>query len=207
MIKKHFVAASLFLALVFLSIAVSLYPGGSQANAYSLGYSFGDNYLCSLFGDQGINGVHNPGQIWAFVGMFFLCVGFGAFFYRVADKIPNRKSSLIIRYAGITSFFFGFWAISSYHDIAITIACFFGMLAIFYLFVFVLRSRLRLLKLNAIICLFMLYFNALLYYSSLWLEILPIAQKISFVFLITWVLGLDYKATKEDFTVISKVAN
>ena len=114
---------------------------------------------------------------------------------------------MIIRYGGMASFFFAFGAIGRYHDIAITIACVFGMLAMFYLFVFVLKSRLRLLKINAIICLFFLYLNAFLYYASLWLVALPIAQKISYVFLITWVLGLEYVATKEDFVPPKKAKN
>ncbi|WP_259016660.1 hypothetical protein [Emticicia fluvialis] len=207
MVQKHLVTIFLALALVFLGIAVSLYPGGSQASATSVGYSFADNYLCSLFGDTGINGVANPGQRWAFAGMFCMCVGFGAFFYRVAAKIPHRGASFIIRYGGVASFVFAFGAITQYHDIAVSIACVFGMLAMFYLFVFVLRSRLRLLKLNAFICLFFLYLNAFLYYASIWLVALPIAQKISYVFLITWVLGLEYVATPEDFEPPKKARN
>jgi hypothetical protein len=204
MIQKHLTAICLALALLFFMIAALLYPGGSQANSQSVGYDLGNNYLCNLFDAHGINGANNPGMVWAFVGMFFMCVGLGSFFYRVSSKIQHRSSAMIIRYAGMASMFFAFWVITPYHDLMVTIAVVFAMFAVFYLSVFVFMSRHVFLKILAALCLFTLYFNAFVYYTSLWLEILPIVQKINYLVIISWVLGLEYFTTLEDFPIKTK---
>ena len=204
MIQKHLTVICLALALFFLIIAAFLYPGGSQANSQSVGYSLSDNYLCNLFDATGINGAYNPGMTWAFIGMFFMCLGIGIFFYRVSAKIRHRSSFLIIRYAGMAAMLFTFWVITPYHDTMVTIAVTFAMIAIFYLSVFVFISHLLLLKILTALCLFSLYFTAFLYYSSLWLEILPIVQKINYLIIIIWIIGVEYFTKAEDFPVKTK---
>lgn len=204
MIQKHLIAICLALAFVFLLIATLLYPGGSQASLQTIGYDWANNYLCNLFDAKGLNGITNPGMIWAFAGMFFLCLGLGIFFYRASAKIQHRSSAMIIRYAGMTAMFFAFFVITRYHDIMVTISCIFAMLAIFYLSVFVFTSRLLFFKMLTALCLITLYFSAFLYYSSSWLEILPITQKVNYLLIIIWVLGLEYYTTAEDFPYKAK---
>lgn len=204
MIQKHFVISCLALAFVCLSIAAFLYPGGSQANLQSVGFSLADNYLCNLFGAQAMNGTHNPGRLWAFAGMFLMCVGFGAFFYRVSAKIQHRSSALIIRYSGMASMFFAFLVITPYHDLMVTFMVVSGMLAVFYLSVFVFRMRSWFWGILTAACLLLVYFDTFLYYSSLWLEILPGLQKINYVLIIIWVIGIEYFTTKDDFPATTR---
>ena len=204
MLQKHLTAICLALALLFLAIASFLYPGGSQADSHSTGYDWTNNYLCNLFDAKGMNGAANPGMIWAFIGMFFMCLGCGIFFYRVSTKIRHRSSSMIIRYAGMAAMFFAFWVITPYHNIMVTIAVTFAMIAIFYLSVFVFMSRSVIFKLLTLLCLISLYFTAFLYYSSTWLEILPITQKLNFLIILVWILGLEYFTTSDDFPVKTK---
>ncbi|MBA4849424.1 hypothetical protein [Emticicia sp. BO119] len=204
MFQKHLTAICLALSLIFLAIAAFLYPGGSQANSQSVGYDLANNYLCNLFDTKGINGADNPGMIWAFLGMFFLCLGLGIFFYRISVRIQHRSGAMIIRYAGMSSMFFAFWVITPYHDIMVTISATFAMIATFYLVVFVFMSHRLYLKILAALCLITLYFNAFVYYTSTGLEILPIAQKLNFLLVISWVISLEYFTTREDFRVKTK---
>lgn len=204
MVQKHLVAICLGLAMLFLLIASLLYPGGSQASLHSVGYDMANNYLCNLFGARGMNGADNPGRVWAFIGMFFLCLGYGAFFYRASAKIQHRSSAMIIRYAGITSMFFAFFVITPYHDLMVIITVVFGMLATFYLSVYVFMMRSWFFSILTAVSLGTLYFDVFLYYSSLWLEILPVLQKINYLLTFIWILGIEYFTTREDFPVKPK---
>lgn len=204
MFQKHSIAICLALATIFLLTATFLYPGGSQASLQTIGFDWANNYLCNLFDTKGINGADNPGMLWAFVGMFFLCLSLGIFFYRTSAKIQHRSSAMIIRYCGMVAMFFAFFVTTRYHDIVISIAVTFAMLAIFYLSVFIFMSRLIYLKIITALCLITLYFNAFVYYSGQWLVILPIAQKINHFIIIVWVLGLEYFTTREDFPYKAK---
>ncbi|RFS17716.1 hypothetical protein [Emticicia sp. C21] len=204
MVQKHLIVICLALAVVLLFIATLLYPGGSQASLQSSGYDWANNYLCNLFDAKGMNGISNPGMLWAFAGMFFLCLGLGIFFYRTSAKIQHLSSAMIIRYAGMTAMFFAFFVVTRYHDIMVTISCTFAMLAIFYLSVFVFTSRSLFFKILTTLCLITLYFSDFVYYSSTWLEILPITQKATYLLIIIWVLGLEYYTTAEDFPYKAK---
>jgi hypothetical protein len=204
MIQKHFVVICLVLALVLLSVAALLYPGGSQASLQSVGFSLADNYLCNLFGAKAMNGADNPGRFWAFAGMFLMCVGFGAFFYRASAKIQHRSSALIIRYTGMASMFFAFLVITPYHDLMVTIMVVSGMVAVFYLSVFVFRMQSWFWGILTAACLALVYFDTFLYYSGLWLEILPGLQKINYILTIVWVIGIEYFTTRDDFPVKMK---
>lgn len=204
MIQKHLIAICFALSLLFLLIATFLYPGGSQASLQTVGYDWVNNYLCNLFDAKGMNGAPNPGMFWAFVGMFFLCLALGIFFYRASAKIQHRSSAMIIRYSGMASMFFAFFVITRYHDLMVSIAVTFAMLAIFYLSVFIFMSRLFYFKILTALCLITLYFNAFVYYSGQWLVILPVMQKINHLLIIAWVLGLEYFTTREDFPYKAK---
>jgi hypothetical protein len=204
MIQKHLIAICLALAFVFLFMATLLYLGGSQASRQTIGYDWVNNYLCNLFDDKGLNGLENAGRLWAILGMLLLCLGLGIFFYRVSSKIRHHISSMIIRYAGMAAMFFAFLVITPYHDLMVTIAVVFAMIAIFYLSVFVFTSRLLFFKILTALCLITLYFSAFVYYTRQWLVILPITQKINYLLIIIWVLCLDYNTTAEDFTYKSK---
>ena len=78
-------------------------------------------------------------------------------------------------------------------------------LSIFYITVFILKSKLLALKFLCIICLLIFYYTLYLYGSG-GFTILPIIQKITFITTIMLILCLEYFTKKEDFEVLVLVS-
>lgn len=189
-----------------LFIATQYYPGGSQHYKNSIGYDWKNNYLSNLFGEKAVNGSANPSRPWAIFGMLFLCVSFALFFIEFSKRIPVKGPSKIIRYCGVSAMLFAFLAVTPYHDIMVTISDTLALISMFYITVFVLKSKLQLLKVLSIACLLIFYCANYVYYTRTYLEILPILQKTTLALTITWVLSLQYFTTNIDFQSRKDVA-
>ena len=73
--KSIWVLTPIFGTIVFVVlyiVATLLYPGGSQVDKNSIGFSWTNNYWCNLLNDNAINGQHNPAKPIAMTGMFVL---------------------------------------------------------------------------------------------------------------------------------------
>lgn len=206
MLKKHAILIGIILSLVLLYLATLHYPGGSQADKNSVGYDWLNNYLSNLFSPKAVNGAENTARIWADLGMLFFCSSLLIFYIDFSAKIPDKGAQRIIKYCGIGSMVFAFLAVTPYHDEAVRLSCILSMLAIFYVTVFVLKSRLIGFKVLSVLVLVFLYGGAYVYFSGNGLQILPILQKVTFGLSIIWVLGLSYFTTSTDFTAKMKVA-
>jgi hypothetical protein len=182
-----------------LFIATQNYPGGSQYDKNSIGYDWKNNYLSNLFGEKAVNGSVNRSRSWAIFGMLFLCASFALFFIEFSKKIPFNGPSKIIRYSGVLAMLFAFLTVTPYHDIMVTIAVTLALISMFYITVFVLKSRLHLFKILSIACLFTFYCGNYVYYTRNYLEILPILQKTALALTTTWFLLLQYFTTDTDF--------
>ncbi len=204
MIKKHSILFSLLLALILLSVATAKYPGGSEFDKMAIGFDWQHNYLCNLFDAFAVNGELNGGRFWAIGGMFAMCLAFALFFIFFAVKIPVKSAALIIRYFGASAMLFGFLAVTPIHNAMITIASMLSLVSMFYITVYIFKSRLLLFKCLSIACLLVAYLCNYIYYTQHYLEYLAVFQKISLVFAIVWMLGLNYFTQKEDFAHIKK---
>jgi hypothetical protein len=193
MLKKYVVLLGIILALILLAIAAACYPGGSQANINSVGYDWKNNYMSNLFSIKAVNGADNMSRPWADAGMFFFCIGLAIFFYHFSGKIPQKNASNIIKYVGIGSMVFAFLIVTPLHDIMV-----------FYIAVFLFRSKLTLLKIIAVICLLVFYATTYMYYARSYVEFLPIMQKATFLLVIIWILCLEYFTSAADFQVTKK---
>jgi hypothetical protein len=87
------------------------------------------------------------------------------------------------------------------HDIMITISSTLSLLGFFYITVFMLKTRLHLLKFACIICLLIFYYTLFLYGTGN-LILLAIMQKVTFISGMLLVLGIEYFTTHEDFKEI-----
>ncbi|CCG99688.1 hypothetical protein FAES_1678 [Fibrella aestuarina BUZ 2] len=199
MLTKHTTLIGLVVALLLLAVAAAHYPGGSYWDAHSVGYDWTTNYLCNLFSEQAVNGLANPARPWAIAGMLLLCISFGVFFVRFSRRIPSKSASAVIAYGGVGAMLFAFLVITPYHDLMIGIASFLSLLALFYVFVFIMKSKLLGFKLVTISYLLVLYANNYIYYTQHFLKLLPIMQKISFLIGVIWMLGLEYFTKPDDF--------
>ena len=93
--KNVFILTPIFgtvLFVVLYIIAAVLYPGGSQVDKNSVGFSWLNNYWCNLLNENAINGQHNPAKPVALAGMFILCLTLTFFGFYFQDKLMLVKS-------------------------------------------------------------------------------------------------------------------
>ena len=203
MIKKYSVMICLVISVILIVIATLAYPGGSLLDKNSIGFDWSKNFLSNLFATKAINGSENPGMIWALIGMAFHSVGYGIFFINMSRKISARHAANILKFIGVTNIVFNFLIVTPLHDIMVTISSTLSLIGLFYITVFILKTRLHLLKFCCIICLLTFYYTLYLYGSSDW-GLLAIMQKVSFISSMLLVLGLEYFTKFEDFKRIKQ---
>jgi hypothetical protein len=205
MFKKYIVLSGILIAIALLYIATIYYPGGSQFNKNSIGYNWKDNYISNLFSPQAINGASNSSRLWAIFGMFFLSLSFAIFFYQFSKKIPSKGASGVIKYFGVVAMIAAFLAVTPLHDMVITIASTTALVSMFYITVFLLKSKLFFLKILSIICLLICYCCIYIYYTGTYLEFLPIMQKVDLLTVIIWILCLEHFTTPVDFQLTKNI--
>lgn len=200
MFKKFAVLIGLLTSLLLLFISTTQYPGGSQADANSIGFSWRHNYLCNLLNPVAVNGVpDNPARPWAIAGVLVLCVSVAVFFLRFSKKIPQKSASNIIKFAGAGAMVFGLLAATPLHDTGVTLSGTLLMLSIFYITVFVFRARLLPFAILSALSLLSFYVCTFVYFTQMGLTFLPILQKLNIALSLALVLGLEYFTTAGDF--------
>jgi hypothetical protein len=85
------------------------------------------------------------------------------------------------------------------HDIMVLIASTIFLISLFYITVFVFKTKLHLFKLLCTVCLLVFYTTLYMYGSPDYRSYLPIMQKVTFAIVIISILGLEYFTKKEDF--------
>lgn len=91
---------SLFAVLYF--IATQYYPGGSQADVKSIGFSWQHNYWCNLLNENAMNGQANPARPIAISAMIILCFSLTYFWFNLPIWIQSSNIiAILIRSSGI----------------------------------------------------------------------------------------------------------
>ncbi len=130
----------------------------------------------------------------------FHSVGYGIFFINMSKKIPSRQWANILKFIGATNILLVFLIATPLHDLG-TISIIFTLLGLFTVTVFILKSKLHLLKFCCIICLLTFYgFFSLFGFGYLGLAV--IMQKVYNISSMLLVLGLEYFTKTEDFIQI-----
>lgn len=197
MVKKYSVLLCMVISVILIVIAASLYPGGSLLDKTSVGFHWSKNFLSNLFEPKALNGSENPGWIWAVIGMAFHSVGYGIFFIHMSGKIPSRPWAKILKFIGVANIVFIFLIATPLHDVG-TISIVLTLLGLFTITVFVLKSKLHLLKICCILCLSTFYCFFFLFGFG-YLGLAVILQKVYTMSSMLLVLGLEYFTKQEDF--------
>ncbi|MFT3980090.1 MAG: hypothetical protein QM687_06435 [Ferruginibacter sp.] len=200
MIKKYAVLMCLVASVILIVIASLGYPGGSLPDKNSVGFSWSKNFLSNLFSTKAINGVENAGWIWALIGMAFHSVGYGIFFIHMSQKIPLRQWAAILKFIGFANIIFIFLIATPLHDLG-TISIVLTLAGLFIITVFILRSKLHLLKCCCIICL-LTYYCFFFFFGLGYLGWSVIMQKVYIISSMLMVVGLEYFTKYEDFKQI-----
>lgn len=195
--KRHSVLICLVTSVIFILIASLLYPGGSLFDKNAVGFHWSKNFLSNLFETKAINGSDNPGRVWAIIGMAFHSIGYGLFFFNMSNKISSGQWANILKFIGATNILFIFLIATPLHDLG-TISIILTLFGLFSITVFILKSKLHLLKFCCIICLFTFYCFFFLFGFG-YLELAVIMQKVYNISSLLLVLGLEYFTKYEDF--------
>lgn len=201
-IKKYSVLISLVISVILIVIAASVYPGGSLLDKTSVGFYWTKNFISNLFEAKAINGSDNPGRIWATIGMAFHSIGYGIFFINMSKKIPSRSWAVILKYIGAANLLFIFLIATPLHDIGV-ISIVLTLLGLFTATIFVLKSKLHLLKFGCIICL-LTYYGFFTVFGFGYLGLAMLMQKVYISSSILLVVALEYFTKQEDFIQIQK---
>ncbi len=197
--RKYSILAGLVVSVVLLLIAMMYYPGGSYFQPESEGFDWKYNYLSNLFSPHAVNGAINISRYWAIAAMFFLCLSFGLFFISFSRKIAVVVSSRIIGYGGAGAMVFVFLAVTPYHDVVLRVANVLVLLSLFYITVHVFKAKLVFAACLSVICMLLIYICSFIYFTQIYLMLLPVLQKVSLIFLIVWVVTLEYFTHPGDF--------
>ncbi len=187
----------ILLYVLLFYYSTTLYPGGSQANPNSIGYDWIHNYWCNLLNDYAINKQANPGKNYAVVAMFVLCTAILTFFINFALNFCKSifwKQTIIL--SGILSMLFAFLISTNYHDLMTILSSIFGLFALIGILVELYGSKLNCYKLTAVCCVILLALNNYVYYSKHFLIALPLLQKVTIAFVLSWIGFLNYRISK-----------
>jgi membrane-associated HD superfamily phosphohydrolase len=197
MIKKYSVLLCILTSVILILIATFAYPGGSLVDKNSIGFDWSENFLSNLFATKAINGSENSGRIWAIIGMAFHSVGYGVFFINMSKKISSRQWANILKIIGATNIILIFLIATPLHDLGV-ISIILTLIGLFTITVFVLKSKLQLLKFCCIICL-LTYYCFFTVFGLGYLGLSVIMQKVFIISSMLLVLGLEYFSKYEDF--------
>ena len=174
---------------IFLYIlATQFYPGGSQIDQNSIGFSWINNYWCNLLNETAINGKINSARPIALTGMIILCFTLSTFWFLFPRNLNIRKSTKnIIQLSGILSMIIAMFIFTKYHDIITNLASLFGVIALIGAFIILYKIKWNGLFRFGIINLFIVGINNYVYYNKELIIYLPVIQKLSFVSFLIWI--------------------
>ncbi|MEJ5994455.1 hypothetical protein WG904_08500 [Pedobacter sp. Du54] len=199
MLKKHAILLCILASLMLLIVATIYYPGGTNFDTNTIGFSWKKNYISNLFAEKAVNGMENGARYWAIVGMMFHSISFSIFFTQFSKRIPVNSAANVIKFFGIAGMVFTFLIATPLHDIMVMISSTIYLVCMFYITVFVFKSKLHLFKVFCTLYLLVFYSIMYIYGSGDFRPYLPIIQKVLFGSTILLILGLHYFTKKEDF--------
>jgi hypothetical protein len=176
-------------------VATLYYPGGSQFDKNSIGFSWKYNYWCNLLNDEAINGQTNSAQPIAFIAMFIICVTL-AFFWLQFPKYTNLRKSckLTIQISGILAMLIGLFLFTKFdHDLITNLASLFGLIAMTGTFIGLFNNGWKTLFYFGLLNILLVIGNNIFYYNKDLVFYLPIVQKITFITFLIWICLIDLK--------------
>ncbi|MGI9552933.1 MAG: hypothetical protein ACR2MT_17135 [Aurantibacter sp.] len=183
--------------LTFIGIyvyAATLYPGGSQADINSVGYDWRNNFWCNLMSEDAMNGLENPASPVALLGIVILCSSMTLFFFHFANYFEkNRIWKITIKIAGALGMGAAVFIFTKYHDIMTAISSICGVVVIIGIIRALHKNNLTFFKVGGMICVALLGIVNLFYYNENLINYLPIVQKVGFILILSWIVGLNLK--------------
>jgi len=174
-------------------VAALLYPGGSQVDKNSIGYSWSNNYWCNLLYEYAINGQHNPAKPVAMTGMFILCSTLSFFWFLFPRRINlDNNLKLTIQISGILAMTIAFLLFTNInHDLVINSASILGLIATAGIFIGLHKIKWYGLLSFGVLNILLVGLNNYFYHNKELITYLPIIQKITFASFLLWFCSID----------------
>ncbi|MDX1941723.1 MAG: hypothetical protein SFU99_14280 [Saprospiraceae bacterium] len=186
--------AGIMLFLILYMIATFYYPGGSDVNKTAQGFSWVHNYWCDLMAKGAKNGQLNPARPIAIAAMTVLCLALSVFWWLLPRLLDNgRHHYKIVQSSGIISMILAVFIFTNYHDLIISAAVVFGVIALTGIYIALYRSKSYKTLTFGIFCLILIALNAYIYYTNHLILILPLLQKITFLLYLFWIIFINLK--------------
>lgn len=196
-VKKHLLllpAACILLFIILYIVATFHYPGGSQADIHSIGFSWKNNYWCNLLNENAINGEVNPARAWAMSGMAILCAGLIIFWIQFACfYVKNKYWKAVIPVSGTLAMIGGYFSYTNLHDVIINFASACGLIALAGTMVAIYSLRWRTLFRWGLLNMLLVLINNVFYYNPSLIQYLPVIQKITFLIFLLWFIFFSWR--------------
>ncbi len=190
---KFLPTIGIFLFVCIYIYASTLYPGGSRADINSMGFDWGNNHWCNLMSEYGLNGIQNKARPIAITGITILCSSMIMFFFQFANHFENNRNwKMIIKISGALAMLSATFIFTVYHDIMTTILSISGTLVIIGMIRALYKNHLPFFMVIGILCMVIIGINNFFYYNEDLTLYSPIVQKIAFVLILSWTVGLNF---------------
>lgn len=181
----------IFFVLYF--IATLYYPGGSQVDNNSIGFSWINNYWCNLLNENAMNGQHNFAKPIAMIAMFIICLSLSIFWIVFPHQIKTGEiTKRLIQISGTLSMFVVFFLFTNInHDFITDVASFLGLIATIGTFIALYKTRWFGLFAFGLLNILLVGLNNYVYFTNGLIIYLPVIQKISFITFLIWICCID----------------
>ncbi len=183
------------LFILLYLVSTLYYPGGSQVDKNSVGFSWVNNYWCNLLNDKAINGQSNTAQPIALTAMFILCTMLTLFWVQFPKYTTIKKVyKLTITICGTLAILISTFLFTNYdHDLITNLASLFGLIATIGAFIGLFKNGWKMLFYFGLLNILLVVINNIFYYRKDLIYYLPIVQKITFVTFLIWICLINLK--------------
>jgi hypothetical protein len=189
---SHLPLIGILVSVFLFVLSAAYYPGGTSDSAHSVGYDWTRNFISTLFAVTALNGAANPARRLAIPAMLIFCVSIGVLFRNISRKGKSKFHRRTIEIAGIGTAIYAFLVVTPMHDLLVSIALLFFVVAVLATLHMLYTDRHVWLFWVGMICLTSLLMSAVMYYGNVLFGVLPVVQKLSFAACVGWLLALHY---------------
>ncbi|MCR9245992.1 MAG: hypothetical protein NXI31_13250 [bacterium] len=160
-------------------VAACDYPGG---------YRWLEDTFSALFAPATASGADNPARPLAVAGACVVLAGMALLFHRIATTAESAAHEKMIRIGGIGAMVYAALTVTPMHDLMVTMALGFYVVALGALLHLLVREGRTVLFGVGVLVLVPKLVNATMYYLEFGLEWLPLIQKVSTVATLLWLV-------------------
>lgn len=186
------------LFVILYGVASYYYPGGSQFNKHSVGFSWKHNYWCNLLNDTAINGQKNTAQPIALIATIILSLVLSFFWWQFPKYINyGKKYNLVIRVCGTLAVIVGLFLFTNIdHHLITSLASLLGLIAATGTILGLYRKGWITLFYFGLVNFVLVLVNNFLYYNEELIYYLPMVQKVTFATFLSWIFCVNLKMLK-----------